>query len=48
MGDCQLETTIATIWGCDRVYSVNADQCGLRVEITGKIIKTPDIIRKKR
>jgi len=50
IGDCQLDglkTAIGTVWGCDRVYSVNADQCGLRVEITGKINKTPDIIRKK-
>ena len=50
MGDCQLDglkTTIATVWGCDMVYSVNADQCGLRVEITGKINKTPDIIRNR-
>jgi hypothetical protein len=50
IGDCQLDglkTAIGTVWGCDRVYNVNADQCGLRVEITGKINKTPDIIRKR-
>ncbi|NMN74435.1 hypothetical protein [Rhizobium sp. 57MFTsu3.2] len=50
IGDCQLDglkTAIGTVWGCDRVYRVSADQCGLRVEITGKINKPPDITRKR-
>ena len=40
IGDCQiigLRTTIANVWGCEKVYNLNWDVCGLRVYIGEKV-----------